>query len=140
MAKLEQFNLTPEEKQRRIFSDNFKLKKVREIELRQAKISEISKQYDVSTASIYKWINKFGMQKNKKERLIIESESDTKQLLILKQQVADLERIVGQKQILIDFKDKMIDLAEQVYGIDIKKFSTKPHDTTGTTENKTSSV
>ena len=38
-----------------------------------------------------------------------------------------LMRIVGQKQIEIDFKDKMIDLAEEMYHVDIKKkLSTQP--------------
>jgi transposase-like protein len=138
MARLEQFKLDLEDRKRRRFSDNFKLQKVRELELGKVKISELCKQYEVSSTSIYRWINKFGMKKDNKEKLIIETESDTKELLLLKKQIAELERIVGQKQILIDFKDKMIELAEQTYGVDIKKkFSTKPQDITGKTENKT---
>ena len=79
--------------------------------------------------------------KNKKERLIVETESDTQQLLHLKKQVAELERIIGQKQVLLDFKDKMIELAEQTYGVDIKKkFSTTPSGTSGNTENNTTSA
>ncbi len=35
--------------------------------------------------------------------------------------MADLERIIGQKQVLLDFSDKMIYLAEETYGVDIKK-------------------
>ncbi len=38
------------------------------------------------------------------------------------QKVREPERIIGQKQILIDFKDKMIDLTEKSYDINIKKF------------------
>jgi hypothetical protein len=49
--------------------------------------------------------------------------------------VAELERIIGQKQILIDFKDKMIDIAEEEYGVDIKKkYSSKPSIISGNTE------
>ncbi len=59
--------------------------------------------------------------KDKPERLVLETESDTKELIALKQKVAELEKIIGQKQILLDFKDKMIEIAEQTYGIDIKK-------------------
>jgi hypothetical protein len=33
----------------------------------------------------------------------------------------EAEMSVGQKQIMIDFLEKMIELAEQEYGIDIKK-------------------
>ncbi|TBH70176.1 hypothetical protein EWU22_13130, partial [Aquirufa nivalisilvae] len=59
----------------------------------------------------------------------------------LKKKVAELERIVGQKQILLDFKDKMIDLAEQAYGVDIKKkFDSKPFDTTGSPEKNITSA
>ena len=63
----------------------------------------------------------------KKERLIVETESDTLKIIELQKRVAELERIVGQKQIEIDFKDKMIDLAEEMYHVDIKKkLSTQP--------------
>jgi hypothetical protein len=73
--------------------------------------------------------------KDKKERLIVECQSDTIQLLELKKKVAELERIIGQKQILIDFKDKMIDIAEEEYGVDIKKkYSSKPSIISGNTE------
>lgn len=43
--------------------------------------------------------------------------------------------MVGQKQIVIDFQEKMIDLAEEEYGIDIKKkFETRPSSTSQKTE------
>ena len=71
--------------------------------------------------SVRRWIAKFSSMKEKKERLIVESQSDTVQLLELKKKVAELERVVGQKQLLIDFQQKMIELAEEEYRIDIKK-------------------
>ena len=68
-------------------------------------------------------------------RIIVECESDTRKNLELQAKVADLERIIGQKQVLLDFKDKLIDLAEELYQIDIKKkFGIKPSSTTGKTE------
>jgi len=74
----------------------------------------------------------YGLVKHSKERLIMEAKSDTAELLRLKQKIAELERLVGQKQIQLDFKDKMIEIAEQTYGVDIKKkFSTPPSGTTG---------
>ncbi len=75
--------------------------------------------------------------KKKPERLIVESDSDTAKLIELRKKIAELERTVGQKQIVIDFKDKMIELAEEHYNIDIKKnFSTQQSSTTGKTEKK----
>ncbi len=138
MATREQFKMTTAERRRRHFSDSFKIQKVREIETGKTKVSEICKQYEVTDTNVYRWLNKFGTMRDKKERLVIETDSDTKKLLELKKKVADLERIIGQKQIMIDFKDKMIELAEEAYGVDIKKkFSTLPSNTSGTTGNNT---
>ncbi len=121
MAQRLNYQLTTSERRRRTFSESFKIKKVREIETGITKISELCKAYNVSNTSVYKWINKYGIMKEKKERLVIESRSDTQELLALKKKVAELERIIGQKQLLIDFKDKMIEIAEEMYGVDIKK-------------------
>jgi transposase len=141
MATRNQFKMSTSERRSRIFSENFKIKKVREIELGRTKVSEICKEYEVSETSVYRWLQSYGRMKNKKERIIVETESDTQQLLALKKKVAELERIVGQKQVLLDFKDKMIDLAEEIYGVDIKKkFSTKPSNTSGSDEKNTPSA
>jgi len=141
MATRERFKMTIAERRQRHFSDSFKIKKVRELETGKAKVSELCKQYEVSDTNIYRWLKKFGTMKDKKERLIVETDSDTKQLLELKKKVAELEQIIGQKQILIDFKDKMIDLAEEAYGVDIKKkYSTQQSNISGNTGSNTSSA
>lgn len=129
--------MSTSQRQQRHFSENFKKEKVREIEIGISKVADICKQYEVTTTNVYRWIHKFGSMKQKNERLIVESQSDTKELLDLKKKIAELERIVGQKQILLDFKDKMIEIAEETYKVDIKKkFGTRPSDTTGLTEKK----
>lgn len=141
MAKRDQFNLTTAERRRRNFSETFKRDKVREIELGLVRVSEVKRQYFVSETSIYRWIRKFGLQKETPERLIIETMSDTKALRELKERVAELERLVGQKQIEVEFYKKMIDLAQEHYGIEIKKnYSTQPCDTSGSNEKNTPSV
>jgi transposase-like protein len=141
MATRTEFELNLQERKARHFSQNFKIIKVREIESGATTVSQIKTQYQVSWATIYRWIHKFGSMSKKQERLIVETQSDTQELLALKKRVAELERIVGQKQILIDFKDKMIEIAEEQYGVDIKKkFSTTPSGTSGTTENNTPSA
>lgn len=134
MAKRNQFKLSEAERRRRQFSEDFKRQKVREIESGQTRQSEVCKQYEVSYTSVHKWLRQYGQQTATPERLIVERLSDTQELLRLKKQVADLERVIGQKQILLEFKDKMIELAEEQYGVDIKKkFSTSPSDTIGKT-------
>lgn len=140
MATRDQFKMTTEERRRRSFSTSFKIKKVKEIEQGKSTVSEVSKEYQVTTTNVYRWINKFGSMKNKTERVIVETDSDTKKLLEYKQKIAELEKIIGQKQILLDFKDKMIDLAEETYGVDIKKkFSSTPSNISGSTEKNSTS-
>ena len=134
MAKRDQFKLSESQRRRRQFSEAFKCEKVREIESGQTRMSELCRQYEVSHTSVYNWLAKYGSQRHKPERMIVERLSDTQELLRLKKQVAELEQLVGQKQILLEFKDKMIALAEEQYGVDIKKkFSTTPSGTTGKT-------
>jgi len=113
--------LTLDERQNRHFSESFKVKKVQEIERGITRISEICKEYEVSDTSVRKWILKYSTMKKKAERLIVESQSDTQKILDLKKQIAELERLLGQKQIQLEFKDTMIEIAEEMYKIDIKK-------------------
>jgi len=53
-------------------------------------------------------------------------DSSSARLKELEQKLKDMERIVGQKQIQIDFLEKMIDIAKTELHIDIKK-TTAPH-------------
>lgn len=135
MANRTQFKLSTKERILRNFSEEFKQQKVREVERKQTKVSEICKQYEVSATSVNRWLKKYSSNYMKGIKTIVETESDTKKLIELKAKIADLERIVGQKQLLIDFQNKVIELAEQTYGVDIKKkLQSKPFSGTGTTE------
>jgi transposase-like protein len=121
MAKRQEFQLSTEERRRRTFSEEFKQKKVREIEQKITSIAEVSRQYEVRASNVSNWLSKYSSQRMKGIRTIVESESDTRKILDQQQKIAELERIIGQKQLLIDFQSKMMELTEQEYGIDIKK-------------------
>jgi transposase len=134
MANRQHFKQSRQERQRRIFSEEFKRNKVREIEQQLTSIAEVSRQYEVRENSISKWMAKYGQHYIKGVRTIVESQSDTAKIAALKAQVAELQRIIGEKQVQLEFKDKIIDLAEEVYGVDIKKKSEpKPSSGTGNT-------
>jgi predicted RNA-binding protein with EMAP domain len=65
--------------------------------------------------------------RKKQERMIVESLSDTKKIIALKEKIKELEQAVGQKQIQLDFLEKMMEIAQEEYGVDIKKkFSISP--------------
>jgi len=114
------FKQSTKERTYRRFSPTFKIAKVREIEQGKTKVSEIVKAYEVTDTAVYKWIEKYGMKK-KPERTIVESKSDTGKIVRLQQRIAQLERALGQKELDLQFKEKMIELAEEKYGIEIKK-------------------
>jgi transposase len=138
MALREQFSLTKQERQNRYFSESFKRAKVLEIEKGLIGVSELAREYELTRTSIYKWIYKYSRMHKKKERLILENDSDTKKLQLMKEKIRELERIIGQKQILIDFQQKVIEMAEEEYKVDIKKkFGEKPYSGTGTTGSNT---
>ncbi len=105
----------------RYFSDEFKRKKVRELERNITSVSDICKTYQVSRTSIYRWIYKYSTMAKKQVKQVVEAKSDTQKIRALEERIKELERTVGQKQLLLEFKDKMIEIAEDTYGVDIKK-------------------
>jgi hypothetical protein len=56
----------------------------------------------------------------------------------LQDRIKDLERIVGQKQLSIDYLEKMIEIAKEDYDIDIKKNFDTPRSTGSGKTGKTS--
>jgi transposase len=139
MATLKEYEkLTVQERQRRYFSEEFRRKKVSEIERNLTSIAEVSRAYQVSSTAIYKWIYRYSRMRKKGEKQVVESKSDSQKILALKDQVKELERIIGEKQVRLDFQEKMIELAEKEFKIDIKKkFSGKRSSGTGSKEKPT---
>lgn len=121
MSKVCFFDLENKGEYNRNFSEEFKKAKVRELERNISSISDICKTYSVSRTSVYNWIYKYSAMAKKQVRQVVEAKSDTKKIRALEERIKELERTVGQKQLLIEFKDKMIEIAEASYGIDIKK-------------------
>ena len=136
MATIEKhYSMSVRERQNRYFSDGFKRKKVSEIDRNLTTIAEISREYQVSRTSIRKWIYKYSDMRKRGVKQVVEAKSDTIKIQQLKQQIKELEQVIGQKQLLIDFQQKVMELAEDEYGVDIKKkFGKKPYSGSGTTE------
>lgn len=121
MAKLDQ--LTPEVPLRntRYFSEEFRKKKVDELDKKLTSVSEVCKEYGVSTTAVYKWIYKYSLMRKKAIKMVIEPESDTGKIKALRQHITELEQLLGQKQFELDFLKKQMDLASEHYGVDLKK-------------------
>lgn len=93
------------------------------MEANQTRVCDICREYDVSASAVYKWVDKYSYLKPKGVRQIIEPMSDTSKIKALREEIANLQRLLGEKQVELAFKDKLIDLAEETYGVDIKKNS-----------------
>jgi transposase len=53
-------------------------------------------------------------------------DSDSQKLNELQKRIEELESSLGRKQVHVEYLEKMIELAEKEYGIDIKKNSATP--------------
>ena len=136
MANLKEYEkLSVKERQYRCFSEDFKRKKVSELDRNLITIAELCREHQVSAPAVYKWIYAYSTMRKKGLRQVIEAKSDSQKLLALREEIKELERIIGQKQIRLDFQDKLISLAEREYKVDIKKkLSGKLSSGTGSTE------
>ena len=121
MTKVNYFDHENKPQYRRYFSEEFKRKKVRELEKNITTVIDICKTYSVSRTSVYNWIYKYSVMVKKQLKQVVEAKSDTQKIRALEERIKELERIVGQKQLLLEFKDKMIEIAEATYNVDIKK-------------------
>lgn len=110
-------------RERRYFSETFRKERIREIEQGEASVSEISRVYQVSATSVYKWLRKYSASYEQAVVKVVESESETRKRIELEKQVSHLEQLLGQKEVELIYLRKMMSLAEARYGIDWKKNS-----------------
>lgn len=113
--------LTSCNKYNRRYSDQIKRQAVELIVSNQASMAAVSRQFGVSRGSLYKWIYRYS-DRSKGTRMVVEMESEHKRNERLLARVAQLERIVGQKQLEIDLLEQTILCIEADLGLDdVKK-------------------
>lgn len=108
-------------RQRRIFSATLRKEVVGLIESGKLSVSAASREYQVSRPSIYKWIYKYSTYNQKGVLLVADKKTQSEKVKKLQQQIADLERAVGHKQMQVDFYEKFIEFASEEVGTDLKK-------------------
>jgi len=79
--------------------------------------------YHCHYQTIYRWIYKYSPADSPKINVVEMSESTDQKLKDLQNKIAELERALGQKQIQLDFYEKLTELAKEEYNIDLKKNS-----------------
>lgn len=110
-------------RKRREFSEQIRRKAVKEFRSGTYTAKELADLYHCSSQTIYRWIYKYSPGDSPQVNVVEMSESTDKKVNDLHDKIAQLERALGQKQIKVDFLEKMIDLAEGEYNLDLKKSS-----------------
>lgn len=116
----------------RCFSEEFKKSKVKELVEKQVTVTQLSRLYGVTRTAVYKWLYHYSADHERRGTLVVQMESESYKTERLQQRVAELERAIGQKQLEIDFLNKLLEVASDEIGYDVKKkFSPKLSNGTG---------
>ena len=122
-------------RKRREFSEDVRRKAVKDFRSGTYTAKELADLYHCSPQTIYRWIYKYSPGDSPQVNVIEMSESTDKKVKDLHDKIAELERALGQKQIKVDFYEKMLELAKQEYDLDLKKSSSsRPSSGSGPTE------
>ena len=113
-------------RKKRSFSDEFKRELVRLFEQGKYSVLQLGRLYGVRSSLIYLWIYKYSQFNETGYRVIEMKQSSTSKLKALEQRITELEKLVGQKQIKIDFLEEMMAVAKEELQIDIKKKYSTP--------------
>jgi len=104
----------------RNFSVEFKKEKSRLLVTGKLSIKDACKLYEVSRTTLYKWIYLY-TQVEKGVKTVVQMDSEEYRTKELLSKVAELERIIGQKQIELDYMHKLVEISSEEVGYDIKK-------------------
>jgi transposase len=104
----------------RTFSEELKRAKIKEVEKGGLKISALCKELEISRTTAYKWLYLYSSLA-KGVKMVVQMESEAYKTLYLQSRIAELERIVGQKQMEIDYLNKAFEIGSQELGYDLKK-------------------
>jgi transposase len=110
----------------RHFSVEFKKQIIAQLDAKLIKLADITRLYEVSAVSVCRWRQQYSKHYEKPTKLVIEMESEALKTKTLLERNAELERIIGQKQLKIDYLEKLIELASEDLKIDLKKSINTP--------------
>lgn len=112
---------TIDNKYNRNFSEQFKKEKVKDLLDKRISIKQLCDLWQISRVTAYNWLYKYSPHHSAGTKMVVQMESEAHKTLQLLQRVAELERIVGQKQLEIDFLNKLMEVATEELGYDVKK-------------------
>lgn len=113
-------------KQVRSFSEAIRKKTVRDIETGKASVSLVCRELDVSSTTVYRWLNKYSRHLQSGKKLVVQMESEAYKSKELEKRIQELEAALGRKQLEVDFLNRLIEQGKEELGVDLKKKSFTP--------------
>lgn len=125
----------------RVFSEQLKKKIVKDIEQSKVNVLGASREYEVSQNTVYLWLKKYSAHLRPSTTLVVQMDSEQYRTKELEKKVTELEAALGRKQMEVDYLSKLIDIAGEDLGMDLKKNSgTSASIGSGKTKDKKPSV
>lgn len=112
--------MTTDERRRRRFATDFRIKQVQLIESGKITIQEVSKLYEVKVDCIQRWLVKFGSKPLPKP-IIISDGSEISRLKELEKENKRLLEIIGSQQVELFYQRALVDVAKSKLGEDFEK-------------------
>lgn len=111
----------------RYFSEEARKSIVSDLDANRTTVAEVCRQYEVSKAAVYKWLYAYSPLYQKRLVQVVEHQSESQRRKELEIKVAELERLLGKKEVEAVYLRELIEVASSELGLDLKKnFGTKP--------------
>lgn len=105
----------------RSFSEELRKELVSHIETGRFTVSQVTREYGVSSRAVYNWLYKYSRSLKKGTRIVMEKDSIDKSISELQKQIRELEAALGRKSLESDLYKTIVDLASKEYKTDLKK-------------------
>lgn len=112
--------MTVEERFRRRFSEEFRKEIVSLIEKGELTMAEASRLYEVKTASVKRWVQKYGKVEYPKA-IMVQSIRDVNRVRDLEKENKKLKETLGTQQMKLVYMEELLKLAKEQLGTDFEK-------------------
>jgi len=119
LNKTPQFKI--ESKYNRTFSEEFRRNKIKDLVEKRVSIKQLCDLYQITRTTVYNWLYLYSPHHSSGVKTVVQMESEAHRTQQFLQRIAELERIVGQKQLELDYANKLIEVASVELDYDIKK-------------------
>ena len=105
----------------RKITDREKLQIIEE-HLSGSSIYSLCKKYSLYSSQIYSWLSQYGIEKKKTDiEMMIRKESESDRIQLLQKELRQLRKELAEEKLRSLAYDKMIDVAEEMFHIEIRK-------------------